>query len=394
MERMGTQPTTDLASYDYYLKGREYYYRYTKQDNEAGIELLKRALEVDPNYALAYAGLADAYGQRVNRFGWGRERLDQAIEEANKALSIDPNLGEAYKALGLAYGVKGWVDKAVESYQKALQLSPNYTAALGNLGYSYRWMGQFDQAWPWHRKAVAVSPREAISYRGLSSLYIDLNDLAKAGAWAKKAMELQPDLPSANINLAEIYLLQGKQEEALAQSQKALSFDTLWAAETAGIVAVTFGDYAKAEEYFRQGLSVGPQGSGIRYTRLGHVLWSTGQQDKAQELFNHSLQLDQSELDQGNQTYFPRYDMACLNAVQGNKEEAYEWLKKAIEAGWRQSHVALKDPLLENLHNDARFQQMMAQLKGQVDEMRRRVELMESQDPRFQALLKRMNLEP
>ncbi|MEE8114201.1 MAG: tetratricopeptide repeat protein, partial [Nitrososphaerales archaeon] len=268
------------------------------------------------------------------------------------------------------------------------------TTAIGNLGYTYREKGEVDQAWPWHRRALAVSPREAISYRGLSSFYIDLNDLAKAEAWAKKAMELQPDLPSANINLAEIYLLQGKQEEALAQSQKALSSDSLWAVETAGIIAVTLGDYAKAEEYFRQALSVGSKGSGIRYTRLGHVLWRTGQQDEAQELFNHSLQLDQSELDQGNQTYFPRYDMACLNAVQGNKEEAYEWLQKAIEAGWRQSHVALKDPLLENLHNDARFQQMMAQLKGQVDEMRRRVELMESQDPRWNDLLRRMNLEP
>jgi len=394
VERMERQPTESLAAYDYYLKGREYYYRYTKQDNEAGIELFKRALEVDPNYAPAYAGLADAYGQGVNRFGWDREWLDQAIEEANKALSIDPNLGEAYKALGLAYIVKGWVDKALESNQKAVQLSPNYTSAIGNLGYSYRLMGQFDQAWPWHRKAVAVGPREAISYRGLSSIYIDLNDLAKAGAWANKAMELQPDLPSANINLAEIYLLQGRQEEAVAQSQKALSSDSLWAMETAGTVAVTFGDYAKAEEYFKQGLSVGPNGSGIRYTRLGHVLWSTGQQDEAQELFNHSERLDQSELNQGNQTYLPRYDLACLNAVQGNKEEAYEWLQKAIEAGWRQYHVALKDPLLENLHNDARFQQMMAQLKGQVDEMRRRVELMESQDPRFQDLLRRMNLEP
>ncbi len=251
VERMERRPTESLTAYDYYLKGREYYYRHTKQDNEAGIELLKRALEVDPNYALAYAGLADAYGQRVYSFGWGREWLDQAVEEANKALSIDPDLGEGYKALGLAYEVKGWTDKALESNQKAVQLSPNYTAAVCNLAGNYRFMGQFDQAWPWHRKALAVGPREAISYFCLSRFYYALNDLAKAEAWAKKAMELQPDLPSANLVLAEIYLLQGKQEEAAAQRQKILSSGALWAVEAAGTVAVTFGDYAKAEQYFR-----------------------------------------------------------------------------------------------------------------------------------------------
>ena len=100
-ERIERQPTQDMTAYDYYLKGRDSYYRYTREDNESAIELFQRALEVDPNYALAHGGLADAYAQRWLWYGFTEEWLDSAIEESNKAVSLDPDLAEAYEADGL-----------------------------------------------------------------------------------------------------------------------------------------------------------------------------------------------------------------------------------------------------------------------------------------------------
>ena len=120
VERMGKKPTDSLSAYDYYLKGREYYNRYTAQDNETAIELFKRAIETDSDYALAYAGLADAYAQQTWWRGSREEWLDLAIQEANKAISLDPDLAEGYKALGLVYSLKGWLDRAIEANEKAL----------------------------------------------------------------------------------------------------------------------------------------------------------------------------------------------------------------------------------------------------------------------------------
>ena len=103
------RPTQNLSAYDYYLKGREYYRNYRERDNENAIELFHRALELDPDYALAYAGLGDAYAQRQWRFGYPPEWLDSSVAMSNRALALDEDLAEAHKALGLAYEYKGWL---------------------------------------------------------------------------------------------------------------------------------------------------------------------------------------------------------------------------------------------------------------------------------------------
>jgi tetratricopeptide (TPR) repeat protein len=103
-------PTRDLTAYDYYLKGREYYNTYRHSDNENAIRLFKKALSLDSNYSLAFAGLGDAYAQRFWRFGFHGTWLDSSINQSKRALSINPNLAEGYKALGLAYEYKGWYE--------------------------------------------------------------------------------------------------------------------------------------------------------------------------------------------------------------------------------------------------------------------------------------------
>ncbi len=128
-ERIEKKPTENLTAYDYYLKGREYYYHYRKQDNENAIELFKRALELDPSYALACAGLGDAYGQRFIKFGFNDAWLDSSIVTSTRAISLNPSLAEGYKALGLAYMAKGGHRKSLEANRKAVELNPSYYPA-------------------------------------------------------------------------------------------------------------------------------------------------------------------------------------------------------------------------------------------------------------------------
>lgn len=383
-ERIEKKPTENLTAYDYYLKGREYYYHYRKQDNENAIELFKKALELDPNYALACAGLGDAYGQQTNKFGFPRAWDDSAIAVSKKAISIDPNLAEGYKSLGLAYQEKGWNRKALESYRKAVELNPNYFPAVANIGFTNWFIGEFDEALLWMKKSGVLNPTLAFNYYGVGAVYLSLGDDAKAEEWCEKALELQPDLVYPHVVLTEMYLAQGKFQQATDQSRKILSIvpDDVVALSMAGNAELFSANYAQAKQYFEKAISISSSGftrftGRSNTTGLGYIFWKTGKQAEARKMFNRSLNEDLKELEQRNEWNALPYDLAAINAIQGNKQEAYKWLQKAIDAGWRDYRIGLKDPLLGNLRNDEQFQQMMAQVKAKVDEMRKKVEEME-----------------
>jgi hypothetical protein len=97
-------------------------------------------------------------------------------------------------------------------------------------------------------------------------------------------------------------------------------------------------------------------------------------------MLSQRLDLAQKESEQGNETWVIPYDVAAINAIRGNKKETYRWLQKAINAGWRDYRMGSIDPVFENLHDDAKFKQMMAEVKAMVDQMRKRVEDMEKND--------------
>jgi protein kinase/serine/threonine-protein kinase len=366
-EQLEKKPTENLTAYDYYLKGYEYYYRYKKQDNELAIELFKQALELDPDFALAYAGLGDAYSQRVQRYGFPPTMLDEAIEASKKAISIDPYCSEAYKALGLANFTKGWLREAAKAYKKAVELNPNNAPAIISLGLICIQIGELEKAMRWTKSALALSPAQPYAYGVIGWIYSYLDDLAKDEESLKKALELQPDLDIANEMLIFCYIAQGKNQQAIEHSQKFLSIspNSLNALIWAGHTALLSDNYEQAKQYYQKANST---------IDLGYVYWKTGQKEKAQKLLQESLDLFQAQLEQGSEFSTVPYNIATIYAIQGNKEEAYKWLLKAIDAGWRHFRLGLTDPLLENLHEDAQFKQMMAQVKETVDEMRKRIE--------------------
>jgi len=376
------KPTENLTAYDYYLRGREYYYRYQKQDNENAIVLFKKALELDPNYALALAGLADGYSQRVQKFGYSRNWLESAIETANKAICIDPILPEGYKALGLAYSQKGWYQKTLDANRRAVELNPNYSWAVGNVGWTNFDTGKFDEALRWMIRGVSLNPTTPFGYNGVGEVYQGLGDDANAEKWFKKALELQPDFNFAYEGLIMTSMIQGNYEQALMWGKKMLSINSedTTCLQAVGFVELFRSNYGEAEKYYQKVytnyLNEGTSHLFMRHitATLGFIFFKTGRIVDAQRMFDDSIKLAQLELEQGSEWYNVPYEVAIINSIQENKLEAYRWLQKAIDAGWRYYRWALIDPRLENLHNDEKFKKMMADVKTIVDEMRKRVE--------------------
>ncbi|MCK4431644.1 MAG: tetratricopeptide repeat protein [Candidatus Aminicenantes bacterium] len=183
----------------------------------------------------------------------------------------------------------------------------------------------------------------------------------------KKSINLQPDFDFANRLLIGCYILQENNQKAIEHSQKFLSINpnSPGVLEWAGHTALLSGNYEQAQEFYQKAnLPI----------YLGYVYWKTGKQDEARKLFQKSLNLYKAKLDQGYEIPDVPYLIACIHTIQGDKEEAYEWLRKTIDAGWGFYRRGLIDPLLENLHQDDQFKQMMEQVKQKIDEMRKRIE--------------------
>jgi Flp pilus assembly protein TadD len=141
----------------------------------------------------------------------------------------------------------------------------------------------------------------------------------------------------------------------------------------AGNAELYSGHYDRAMQYFRKAMAINPTRIDL-LTRLGYALWKIDQQDEARNMFSQSLELAHEDLEEGNEFFVIPYHIAAIHAIQGNKEKALKWLEKAVKAGFRNVRLCQGDPILESLHQDYRFKEMMAQLKEMVDEMRKRVE--------------------
>lgn len=376
-------PTISMTAYEYYLRGRDYYYRYTKPDNEAAISLFKNALELDPRYALAWAGLGDAYAQRVGRFAFPISWLDSAVAMGKKAIALDPNSAEGYKALGPAYFYKGLKNKTLETLLQAVRINPNYYPAIANLGDLYLNMGALDESLHWLKKAMLLSPVFTYNYCYIGEVYRQLEEPDQADLWLTKAIELQPDFIDPYYFSALLYLEQGREEQARKQIEKPLIFapDDVFNLEYAGLIHGFLGDFPRAKQYYQQSLQESASfETDARYTGtigLAHILLKEGRQPEAQKLIDIALSTRIKAINAGNDDMQTYYTTAAIYAIRNDKAEAYRWLQKAFEAGWRDYRTALRDPWFENLRSENRFQQIIAQVKATVEEMRRRVQEME-----------------
>lgn len=322
-EQLARHYTESADAYRAYLKGRYYRNLFTSEGARQAIESFNQAISIDQNYALAYAGLADAYYWSANLFLPGPEAMLKAKEAGQHALALDEQLAEAHLALGQVLFLYDWeFGSAEQHFKRALALNPGLAEAHSWYGQYLSLLGRFDDGLAEMKRAEQYDPLSPVasSLVGLPLFLMGRYDEANAVNF--HALETNPNSPMMHENIGIGYAQKGEGTKAVAEFQQVLR---------AG------GDTPEAEAMLAYGYA------------------AAGNRGAASQTLKQALGSTQEEAPSP-------YTVALVYVAMGDKGQAFAWLEKAY-AVRSEYMVWLKvDPRLNALRSDPRFAALMGRV--------------------------------
>jgi adenylate cyclase len=188
-QALRAERTTDFKAYEYYLRGRGHYRRRTREDFESAREMFSKAIEIDPGYALAWAGMADTYTEFWRNYESTEENLAKAEEASREAVELDPNLAEAHASRGFALGQRKLYDEAAAEFRRAMELNPRLFEAYYYYGTVAFAAGRLETAGEMFERASKVAPDEIRALQLLPQVYTRLGRDAAATAANRRRVE-------------------------------------------------------------------------------------------------------------------------------------------------------------------------------------------------------------
>jgi adenylate cyclase len=362
LERVRCIPTDNLTAYDSFLRGMEYFSRFTKEANDRAQQMFERAIELDPEFAAAYAFLGLLYWKDW-KFQWDpdpqalerafelaqravalddslpvahrllgdlyllKKQHEQAIAEAERAIALDPNDASGYATLGFILNSMGKPEKAIELLEKAMRLHPHFPFGyVFQLGVAYRLTGRYDEAISTQKKVLTRNPNFLLAYTELAANYLwqwirqrsqDPQALEKAYEMAEKAISLNDSLPRAHNLLGRVYLFKKQHEKAINEAERAIALDPNNAEVylTMGFILNYAGRPEEATDLLEKAMGLSPPYPVFHLFQLGHSYRLTGRYEDAIAIQKRILTYDPDFMD----THF---ELAILYSESGREEEA------------------------------------------------------------------------
>jgi TolB-like protein/DNA-binding winged helix-turn-helix (wHTH) protein/Tfp pilus assembly protein PilF len=253
-----TNLTTSSSAYDLYLRGRFFREQATEESTRKAIEYFQRAIAVDPQYARAYAGLADAYWL-LGAPGWEVEQpgslLQKAEANVERALAIDPQLAEAHAVLAMVHLSYRWDRDASErEIKRAIELNPSFAQAHQYYSTTLTTMSRFDQAIDEARRSLELDPLSAPASTTLGIRYWYANRIVDARAEFLKTLDTSPEFAVAHWGLAQVHRVDADVPRELDQLRRAvdLSGNSAYMRAHLAYGLATGGDRARAAEIQRE----------------------------------------------------------------------------------------------------------------------------------------------
>jgi TolB-like protein/lipoprotein NlpI len=290
--RIDKKQTENTEAYQLYLKGRFYWNKRVLDDVKKAIDCFKQAIEKDPNYAMAYAGLASAYAVIPSYGLMPAELYMNARNASMKALEIDSTLAEAHTVLGEIAG-SHYYDWAVaeKCYRRAIELDPSYPTAHQWYSSMLMFLGRFDEALTEAKRALELDPLSLVINLNLGDVYYTMRRYDQAEEQYKNIIALDETFPWSHSGLAGIYEVQGRFDDAIAEYTKAkdLGGNMPYSFAILGPIYIKSGRKADALRMLDELMRLNQQGNPVAYS-IGSVYFELGEKDKAFEWLEKSYQ--------------------------------------------------------------------------------------------------------
>ncbi len=319
--RVEKRGTNNQAAYEAYLRSRYFSSKFTDVDLRKMVEALNEAIEIDPDYALPYIGIADFYIWSAV-FGEipSQEAFPKAIAAARRALEIDDELGEAYATLafGLFVSEWNWAD-AEFLVKRSIELSPNYAFAHECYSNYLVAQGRFEEGIAEIKRAEELDPVSPRAILMTGWIHYQARRFDEAVASAHKANEMQPDFPQGLLHLGNSLTGAGRHEEAIAVLRNS---SELW------------GD------------------AGMPRYMLAHARAATGDLESARKILDKMLHTAETK-------YVKPYFIAMTYVAVGDHDKAFEWFDRALAERNEWLIWFATEPKLDSIRQDPRYQKIL-----------------------------------
>jgi len=326
--------TQQPAAYDYYLRGRGYLQEYLKPENlESAITVFQHALELDPKYSLAYAGLGEAYLDKYER-DRQQKWMDQARQSCQQAVALASDLATGHICLGMVDNRTGLYEEAAQEMQRAVQLDPTNDEGFRGLAHAYQLLGKMNEAEQTFRKAIQLRPQYWGGYNWLGSFYSAAARYDDAARMFTQMIALAPDSFRGYSNLGGVYLWQGHYADAITQFERSVSVYPSGAAYSNLATAYFLqGNYSGAARTYEKAVQVG--GNEIiayqAWRNLGEAYyWAPGERSRSQEVFQKAIALAKERLAINPRDLDALYEVAFCYAMLREGGPALDYLKRAL----------------------------------------------------------------
>jgi tetratricopeptide (TPR) repeat protein len=318
-------------AYDHYLEGLALLERWDKDDNlEKAIGLFREAISLDPDFALAYARLADALRVQYALTG-DEQRLDQATASVNQAVRLGADLGPVQVALGRVQAARGNFDLATAALERALTIDPNDAVANQAIAGVYAKLGRPEDAKVYYRRALALDSDNPTIHAAYANFLAHQGDMEGAIAAFQTVIRLAPDNYAARVNLGSVLTDIGRLPEAIMMYQRANAIRPSYMAySNLGTAYSMSARYEEAVEAYNQALEINDS-DWLAWGNLAYVYsWMGGQDVRARETFEKAIELAEAAKDKSPRDPYIYSDLALYYAKTGQPELALQHVETAL----------------------------------------------------------------
>jgi serine/threonine-protein kinase len=322
LQKVTKSYTNNNEAFQLYLKGRFYWNRRTAENLKKAIEQFRAAADLDPNYALAFVGLADSYALLEQYTGAApSETLPQARNYAELALRIDDSLAEAHTSLGFVfYSLWKWAE-AEKEFKRAIELNPKYPTAHHWYYVYLREMGRYDEALAEIKRAQKLDPMSLVINVSLTRAYLLTGDVNSFIEQTKRIMELHPNYAPNYSYLGLAYVKQGRHAEAIAEARKAVELER----------------------------------SSLNLSLLGYINAVSGKHLEAKAI------LKELEERHARREALGR-EVAAVYAGLGKNDPAFAWLERDFNVRSGELAAMTATPMFDSLRKDPRYADLLQRM--------------------------------